>query len=119
MQWGVAFEAVDGVDFEAFLVEELVEDFIYMAFGWSASETLFSRGRRAVCLRGEGGWGRTAAVACGDVETVVSYAVGGFVEEFRYLGRGLRVEDFGEEGGVVAAGGFEEEFARRGTLLSL
>ena len=60
--------------------------------------------------------GRTAAVACGDVETVIAYAVGGFVEEFGYLGGGLRVEDFGEEGGVVAAGGFEEEFAWGGTL---
>ena len=50
------------------------------------------------------------------METVVAYAVGGIVEEFGYLRRGLRVEDFGEEGGVVAAGGFEEEFAWGGTL---
>ena len=70
-------------------------------------------------VRERAGSGRTAAVAGGDVETVVAYAVGGFVEQFRDLGGGLRVEDFGEEGGVVAAGGFEEEFARGGTLFGL
>lgn len=72
--------------------------------------------------KGREGWGgrsnkRTASRTRRHMKAVVSHTISGAIQQFRRIRVGReRSEHFGEERGVVAAAGFEEEFTGGGAL---